>query len=164
MTDTAPGTNSDSAGASAPELASTIVASARAAIPASIFCGLVELHIIPVLDNLPPDDAAAMCHAFKDALLVEKQRKAFVRRVGYAKHEESLQGSLHALQVHCRREWKNGYEEQGEMMKEICSEFKKWFPVLLYVGIEKGAEFALVNKSLNLIESIYSGVWKCESR
>lgn len=87
-----------------------------------------------------------------------------IQAIGYDAHKVSLDKSIKALQKDCKRNWKDGYEEQGEMMEEIGSEIVEWISDLWRLMVEDDADLTLIKQALILCSDTVDRIWACHSR
>ncbi|KAH9475874.1 hypothetical protein JR316_0011434 [Psilocybe cubensis] len=121
-----------------------------------------------IAENIDPDElkgpdsrkAIKLARSILQALPVEN----FVKSIGYNDHKRSLNEKIRALQKHCKRDWKDGYERQSEMMSEISEEIVQWLPELWRVMAEEEADPELIRPSLVLCSTIVGDIWSCKSR
>jgi len=108
------------------------------------FQDLLQKHVYPFLDRLPANERnnlmAVLCNAcdmYKGAQLI-----------GYESRSAVISKKLVALEKHVNADWKNGWEDQGNMMYDILGQLEEWLSLLWKVGVEMGTEHKLVHKSL----------------
>lgn len=111
---------------------------------------LIQKHLAPLIDALPAADSAAIVKAFSAADEADRDRANLLELIDYDGHEVSISGQLRALEQSVRRDWHDGYEEQGEMMEPIADEIQDWLSDLFYVAVEKQAYHREVFKALKL--------------
>lgn len=146
---------------------STFLRNLSTSIPPDAFIKLLENQLYPVLDSLPPSEKVTLLAAFTriehESLEAQKSQKR-LDSIGYEAHRKSLTKGLKDLTKHINRNWKTGWQEQGEMMGEIGGEVLDWLPTLWKVGVHEGREIELIRRSLVLCTETFRKLTDCGSQ
>ncbi|KAF7977957.1 hypothetical protein HWV62_2049 [Athelia sp. TMB] len=121
---------------------------------------LLEKHVYPFLDRLPAAEKKSLI------AVVTSASKDFegVGRIDYVARFESITKGIEELKASVRKDWKHGYEEQGEMMADVAGEISSWLPILWTVGVEQGVEIELVHRCLKFCKASYDKLGNTNSR
>jgi hypothetical protein len=139
---------------------------------------LLENHVYPFLDHLPPNQLDSLVAVLTTA----SNEYNGVGLIRYESRSESITKGLKVLMAHIESDWHDGHETQvrchpylllvmfnfpalqGEMMGEIVGEIAKWIEDLWTAGVEEGVEHRLVHKSLQFCRSSLKKLGSTRSR
>jgi hypothetical protein len=133
-------------------------------LPPDTLLKLLEKKLYPVLDTLPTAQKVVVYEALAGLQRESNKIQQNLKAIGYDTHKKSLDGAVKALIKDVNRNWKNGWEEQGEMMQEMAAEILEWLPTLWRTAVEDGHEFQLIRKSLLLCTDTCNAIANCNSR
>jgi len=143
---------------------SAILRALSTSLPPNTFIKLLEKGLYPVLDALPAAHKTDISNALVEVKRDSDESLRKLQAIGYDEHKESLEDSVKALNKSVKRDWKDGSEEQGEMMEEIAAEVLEWLPILWRTAVEDGLELPLIRKCLLLCTETINKVANCNSR
>ncbi|RDB16759.1 hypothetical protein Hypma_002383 [Hypsizygus marmoreus] len=127
---------------------------------AETFHHILREHVFPFLDKLPTEQTASLVEALEDA----EDDLAGASLINFDERSTSISKGIKELKRHVKSDWKEGYEEQAEMMTEIVEEMAGWIPDLWTAGVEQGTEHLLVHKSLKFCKSSLGALANTHSR
>jgi hypothetical protein len=133
-------------------------------IPPESFHSLVLNYLCPALEALPPG------HLFNITRIVHEAHAATVAAslpmedLELPTRKKSLEDSLKELIKDCKRDWKDGYDRQSEMMDEIAIELRSWLPVIWRVGAEFCSQVSDSHKALMVCARVYEEARDVDSR
>lgn len=112
------------------------------------------------------DPALQKAHKLANSLLkaLPLSEVTAPKDVGYNIHKGSLERGVRALEVHCRHDPIDGWEQQGEMMWDISGEIVKWLPELWGFMAEDEVDPELIRPALILCSNTVGSMSGCESR
>ncbi|KAJ3894174.1 hypothetical protein GG344DRAFT_74303 [Lentinula edodes] len=125
---------------------------------------VLERTLYPTLDTLPAKPRSDIVEVLQKALKDTERVHELRTTIEYETRRKSLESQIKNLEKDAKRNWKHGYEEQGEMMSEIATEVLEWLPDLWRIGVEEGIEIPAIQRCLSLCTTIIRRIENCGSR
>ncbi|KAJ3874665.1 hypothetical protein F5051DRAFT_473304 [Lentinula edodes] len=122
---------------------------------------VLKRTLYPTLDMLPAKPRSDIVEVLQKALKDTEQIHELRNSIVYETRRKSLESQVKYLEKDAKRNWKHGYEEQGEMMSENGTEVFEWLPDLRRIGVEENIEIQAIQKCLTLCTTIVQRTENC---
>ncbi|KDQ53539.1 hypothetical protein JAAARDRAFT_39224 [Jaapia argillacea MUCL 33604] len=135
--------------ASKPDKPSTLLRAMAQSMPDDAFKKVLSKNIYSRLDSLPLADRQEVFQVLEGIKQESDNSRALLSNIGFERHKKNLEARVKALLSHLRKDWKHGWQKQGDMMMEIATEVAEWFQLWL-ISVDQGVEIALIHKCVAL--------------
>jgi hypothetical protein len=151
----------------APSAMAKTVADAAVALPPKTLQALLKKELLPLADATFTAEQQELVHsAFKAALSTQVEDTGYSRLINLEGRQKLLERKLKTFEADVKRNWKYGYEEHHDMLKEMCNIMVAWCKDVYAAIIEGKAEkeIGTAHKSLMCMKGVVQKLRESNNR